>query len=630
MKRGVYVSLIIVVLIFISIGSEYKCKSKDIDYKKYIRELISEYNSDNYVILEKIEDELKNKDSSVEEVGVNLLAREYFYSLSEQYDKLMEELYSTEKYLVTNNMYEELLALYSIVMGKYDKVEEFNSAYIYAYKAEKTASYIYEKSRNNEDLCNLISLKYIKAVIALEIGMENEADEAFNEAEELRKSFKIDNDQVYYYILYYYKGKGNYEEVKKYANKIIELRNKEGWTYTYNKEWYTKVSIILASSYLKDGEIDKCIEIVNELNQEGRNATFHSKKYEIYNLYADICNYYGNIDEAREWLIKAYNEIKDTNLNKKKLTTVKKIIDLLYDENKEETLRWYELYKEIVVELDELIETQFFIQQIVDTDLKNAEYDIKILKYQSEVLVGAVALTSITIFIISLLVIVENKRKKLLKDNIRILEHQMIIQHNYYEEIKAHQDETRRIRHDIKNHLNIIDRLIIDKEYESAKNYVENINKKTAEDYGVRVTNNKIIDAILFNKREICQQKKIKFDLDIRLPEKIGIDDFDICVLYGNLLDNAIEACEKIDINGQDRYIKIKSIIKGRSLFINIKNSNSGEVYKDGSRFLTSKKDKINHGIGITNVKRTIEKYNGSMKIDYSDKYFNVSIIVNI
>ena len=95
-------------------------------------------------------------------------------------------------------------------------------------------------------------------------------------------------------------------------------------------------------------------------------------------------------------------------------------------------------------------------------------------------------------------------------------------------------------------------------------------------------------------------------------------------------MDNAIEACEKIDINGQDRYIKIKSIIKGRSLFINIKNSNSGEVYKDGSRFLTSKKDKINHGIGITNVKRTIEKYNGSMKIDYSDKYFNVSIIVNI
>lgn len=80
-----------------------------------------------------------------------------------------------------------------------------------------------------------------------------------------------------------------------------------------------------------------------------------------------------------------------------------------------------------------------------------------------------VALTSITIFIISLLVIVENKRKKLLKDNIRILEHQMIIQHNYYEEIKAHQDETRRIRHDIKNHLNIIERLIIDKEYESAK-----------------------------------------------------------------------------------------------------------------------------------------------------------------
>ena len=329
-------------------------------------------------------------------------------------------------------------------------------------------------------------------------------------------------------------------------------------------------------------------------------------------------------------MIKAYNEIKDINLNKRKLKIIEEIIDSLEEDNKEEILKWYKLYREITDELDEVIETQFLINQIINSDLKNANYNVKSLKFKSEVLVVVVVLAVIIILIILLLVIVENKRKKLLKDNITILEQQMIMQHNYYEEIKSHQEDTRRIRHDIKNHLNIINRLIVEKEYEYAKNYVKNINKKTMEDDVVRVTNNKIIDAILFNKSEICKLKNIKLDLDIRLPEKINIDDFDICVLYGNLLDNAIEACENIDINTQSRYIKVKSIIRGSSLFINIRNSNNREVYMDGSRFLTNKKDKINHGIGVESVKKTIEKYNGTTKIDYSDIYFNVSIIVNV
>lgn len=630
LRKGIYFSLIIVLLIFISVKSEYKYNNGKIDYKKYIAELRSQYNDDNYVILEKIEEEIKNKDNSVEEIAVNLLAREHLYLLTKQYDKLMEELDNTEKYFINNKRYKELWALYSIIMSKHYETEEFTGTYIYAYKAEKTASYIYGKSGSNEDLSIFLLIKYIRSLIALEIGMESEADNAFNEAEEIRKEFKVDNDEIYYYILYYYKGKENYEEVKKYANKIRHLRDKDGCTYIYNKEWYIEVSIILASSYLKDGEIDKCIEIVNELNQEVGDNTFHSTKYKIYNLYADICNYYGYIDESREWLIKAYNEIKDINLNKRKLKIIEEIIDSLEEDNKEEILKWYKLYREITDELDEVIETQFLINQIIGSDLKNANYNVKSLKFKSEVLVVVVVLAVIIILIILLLVIVENKRKKLLKDNITILEQQMIMQHNYYEEIKSHQEDTRRIRHDIKNHLNIINRLIVEKEYEYAKNYVKNINKKTMEDDVVRVTNNKIIDAILFNKSEICKLKNIKLDLDIRLPEKINIDDFDICVLYGNLLDNAIEACENIDINTQSRYIKVKSIIRGSSLFINIRNSNNREVYMDGSRFLTNKKDKINHGIGVESVKKTIEKYNGTTKIDYSDIYFNVSIIVNV
>ena len=631
MRKIAYISLVIILLIFISFGSEHKHNNEEIGYRGYIEELKSQYNNNYYCILKKIEEELIDKNNSVEYIGINLLAREYFYFLSGQYENLMEKLKETEEYLAKNKMNRELLILYSLMVSKTNISEDFNASYIYSYKAEKICKYIYDYSKNKKDLSNLISIKYIRAVIALEIGMENEADRLFDEAEELRNKFNINTDDMYYYILYYYKNKNNYEEVKKYGNEIQMLREKNSPTYTNNKSWYIQVSIILANSYLMNGEIDKCIEIVKELNEEGLSSTYHAKKYDLYNTYARIYLYYGDLEKYREWLIKSYDEVKNSNLYSKKMLVVRDIIASLENDNdKEELLKWNKIYIDMTSELDKLMDTQFFINQIIDKDLENAKYNIEILNLQREILGCLIVLLSIITFIIFMLIIIEIKRRRILRDNISILEKQMVMQHNYYNGIKRYQEETRRINHDIKNHLNIINRLIIKKEYDHAKNYVNNINKKMIEDEIAIVSNNKIIDAILFNKIETCKSKNIKFDLDIKLPEKINIDDFDICVLYGNLLDNAIEACERIEDNNQEKYIKLKIIIKGDYLFINIKNNNNKNLDLKCEKLLTSKKDKDNHGIGLVNIKRTVEKYNGSMKVCCLNKCFNVSIIVNI
>ncbi|MEN8078791.1 ATP-binding protein [Clostridioides difficile] len=631
MRKIAYISLVIILLIFISFGSEHKHNNEEIGYRGYIEELKSQYNNNYYCILKKIEEELIDKNNSVEYIGINLLAREYFYFLSGQYENLMEKLKETEEYLAKNKMNRELLILYSLMVSKTNISEDFNASYIYSYKAEKICKYIYDYSKNKKDLSNLISIKYIRAVIALEIGMENEADRLFDEAEELRNKFNINTDDMYYYILYYYKNKNNYEEVKKYGNEIQMLREKNSPTYTNNKSWYIQVSIILANSYLMNGEIDKCIEIVKELNEEGLSSTYHAKKYDLYNTYARIYLYYGDLEKYREWLIKSYDEVKNSNLYSKKMLVVRDIIASLENDNdKEELLKWNKIYIDMTSELDKLMDTQFFINQIIDKDLENAKYNIEILNLQREILGCLIVLLSIITFIIFMLIIIEIKRRRILRDNISILEKQMVMQHNYYNGIKRYQEETRRINHDIKNHLNIINRLIIKKEYDHAKNYVNNINKKMIQDEIAIVSNNKIIDAILFNKIETCKSKNIKLDLDIKLPEKINIDDFDICVLYGNLLDNAIEACERIEDNNQEKYIKLKSIIKGDHLFINIKNTNNKNLDLKCEKLLTSKKDKDNHGIGLVNIKRTVEKYNGSMKVCCLNKCFNVSIIVNI
>lgn len=626
-----YVSLVIILLIFVSMGSEYKHNNEEVGYRRYVEELKNKYNNNNSIILKAIEAEIIDEENSNEYIGINLLARQYFYLLSGQYENLIIGAEEAEKKLAKNKMYEELLVLYSLMMTKADISEEFYSAYIYSYKAEKVAKYIYDCNKRKEDLSNFISIKYMRAVIALEIGMDNEADKVFNEAEELRNRFNIITDDMYYYILYYYKNKDNYEGIKKYANEIIMLRKKDSLTYKNKRDWYIEVSIILANAYLTSGEIDKCVEILRELSEEGLDSKYHAKKYDMYKIYANIYLHYGNVEEHRRWLIKAYDEIKDKNLNSKKMLVVREIIDSLEKANdKAGLLEWNKIYIDITSELDKLMDTQFLINQIIDKDLENANYNIEILKLQKEGLKCLIILLSIITFIIFRLIIVEGKRRRTLKDNIIILEKQMVMQHNYYEGIKRYQEETRRINHDIKNHLNIINMLIIKKEYDHAKNYVNNINKKIIENEIARVSNNKIIDAILFNKIETCKSKNIKLDLDIRLPEKINIDDFDICVLYGNLLDNAIEACERIEDGSQNKYIKLKSMIRGDYLFINIKNTSDKTLDLEFEKFLTSKKDKVNHGIGLENIKRSIKKYDGSIKICCLNKCFNVSIIVNV
>lgn len=98
----------------------------------------------------------------------------------------------------------------------------------------------------------------------------------------------------------------------------------------------------------------------------------------------------------------------------------------------------------------------------------------------------------------------------------------------------------------------------------------------------------------------------------------------EITTLFGNLLDNAIEACEKVDI--EERYITFKSQYKGDFLSIVIKNSMR---YFDNT-IKTNKKNKAFHGYGLINVKRVIQNYNGHLSIVAQDNEFMISIIIPI
>jgi sensor histidine kinase regulating citrate/malate metabolism len=124
----------------------------------------------------------------------------------------------------------------------------------------------------------------------------------------------------------------------------------------------------------------------------------------------------------------------------------------------------------------------------------------------------------------------------------------------------------------------------------------------------------------------IAIRKNIDFKTDLIIPENIGINSLDLCIVLGNSLENAIEACEQLT-DSQDKYIELIAKIIGTHIVLQITNSFYGDIVKTDNK-IRSSKGGISHGIGLTNIRETANKYNGNVEIKYSENIFEITIIM--
>ena len=204
-------------------------------------------------------------------------------------------------------------------------------------------------------------------------------------------------------------------------------------------------------------------------------------------------------------------------------------------------------------------------------------------------------------------------------------------QNKYYDSqfnlMKESVSSTSELRHDLKNHMSAIYMLAENDEKEQLLMHVSEIIKVCSNQRQYSHSGNIIIDSIVNFRIQEAEQKNIKLRFSIIVPEKIEIPSFDMTVILGNLLDNAIRAASGLKEN---RYINI--IIKydrGR-LIIKIDNPYEGEILKENNSLLTTRYDKKNHGIGLKNVTKVLQKYNGYMKIDHENNIFSVMLLMYI
>lgn len=186
---------------------------------------------------------------------------------------------------------------------------------------------------------------------------------------------------------------------------------------------------------------------------------------------------------------------------------------------------------------------------------------------------------------------------------------------------------TRTIRHDLKNHMFSLKTLMDNGDIEGTLSYISKIMKDigTGKDYSA--SGNTVIDSIINFKFQEAEQRKIKTNLDLKIPDKLDMPSFDITVILGNLLDNAIKAAAKVE---KEPYISLKMRYDKGRLMIQMDNPYAGEINDNNGELITTESDRENHGFGLQSIKKVIQKYDGTMNIDYKSNIFSISLLIYI
>lgn len=214
------------------------------------------------------------------------------------------------------------------------------------------------------------------------------------------------------------------------------------------------------------------------------------------------------------------------------------------------------------------------------------------------------------------------KNNKLDYEN-KLIKEKLNMQYQYYNSMQKNYSKVREIYHDMNNHIMCIEKL----NSMDRKKYINEIKEKLEDVKNSFHTNNLILDIILMEKEEICKEYNIKLYVDLNLKKCDFIEMTDICTIFSNLLDNAIEASKNIE-DEEDKKIFIKDNIINKFYFIKIENNKKNIIIKKENRIITSKKDDFLHGLGLQSVRNVVEKYNGNMDINDRENVFEITIYI--
>ena len=221
-----------------------------------------------------------------------------------------------------------------------------------------------------------------------------------------------------------------------------------------------------------------------------------------------------------------------------------------------------------------------------------------------------------------------NSTLSIMRENNRraIIEQQNEYYVKQFDMIRENMGNVERLKHDMKNHIFMLKSLYDNEKKDEYEEYFEEILKEVEGREKIINSGNVIVDSIVNYKLESLRADNVELLVNINIPAKMEVSDFDLTTILGNLLDNAIRAVKETEKN---KYLSIDIQYKSGRLIIRFVNSYKHiEKSKMGNYFISTKEDKNKHGIGQINIERTVDEYDGIIDVKYGDKKFETMIIL--
>lgn len=217
-----------------------------------------------------------------------------------------------------------------------------------------------------------------------------------------------------------------------------------------------------------------------------------------------------------------------------------------------------------------------------------------------------------------------------LAENLALREELELLRNSHEQQLKANMDmervydETRKLKHDMRNHLLVIASYLNEEAIEEAKKYTSDIIDRMELDYSYITSGNALLNFLINEKFEKAREAGIYIKADVENINFAGITGIDFSAVLGNLLDNAFDAA--CNSRGKQLWVQVKHK-KGYDT-IKVSNSIDESVLERNPTLATTKKDENTHGLGLAQVKSIVAKYEGIFDIWEENDMFHVQIMI--
>lgn len=207
----------------------------------------------------------------------------------------------------------------------------------------------------------------------------------------------------------------------------------------------------------------------------------------------------------------------------------------------------------------------------------------------------------------------------------KIASYQNEIVRKYYDEVENMYSKMRGWRHDYRHHIQVMKAHMANGEYDETLEYLDRLDEDLTNVETVVRTGNRMADAVLNSKLSVAAAKKITVKADANIPVSLSTPELDFCIIIGNLIDNAIEACA--GLREEERLIRLYLEMKGHYLYVSVSNTASGKKkHKFGEIFKSTKSS--GHGFGLLRTDEVVRKNGGYITRASEDGAFTTEVLL--